>query len=153
LEKAFYRTITVFSIFGSVLGLSFINSAWKEYENLAFAGTYAGTEKVNSLKIYNKISEYTVEKKSSFDCPDGVYSVINRGYNAVDQWYVNWGFTAEVKPNPGEVRFICGKDRFYAESEAKRLGWKLVKFTSSSLNPEVTLAVLKPLSDKEELAK
>jgi hypothetical protein len=152
-EKAFYRTITVFSICGSILGLSFINSDWKEYENLAFAGTYAGTEKVNSLKIYNKISEYTVEKKSSFDCPDGVYSVINRGYNAVDQWYVNWGFTAEVKPNPGEVRFICGKDRFYAESEAKRLGWKLIKFTSSSLNPEVTLAVLKPLSGKEELAK
>ena len=143
-EMTFYRTITVFSICGSIFALSFINGDWKEFDNQAFARTYASPEKVDSLKLYNKIGEYTVRKDSSFDCPDGLYSVINGSYNAADQWYVNWGFTSSVDPNSGKIRFVCGKSRQYAESEAKRLEWKLVEFSTSSLDPQLTLAVLKP---------
>lgn len=152
-EIAFYRTVKVFSICGFFLALNFINSDWKEFENKSFAGTYASTAKVNSLKLYDKIGDYTVQRNSSFDCPDGVYSVINLHYNAADQWYVNWGFTKSATPNPGVVRFICGKDRIYAESEAKRLEWKLVEFTTSSLDPKVTLAILKPFLHKQETGK
>jgi hypothetical protein len=131
--------------------LGFLNNDWKEFENQAFAGTHASSEKVESLKIYNRIADYTVEKNSSFDCPDGVYSVINQSYNAADQWYVNWGFPDSKVQNPGEVRFICGKNRIYAESEAKRLGWELVEFRMSPINPEVTLAVLRPFTEKLEI--
>jgi MFS family permease len=150
-EEAFYRTTTVFSICGFVFAVGFLNSNWKEFDNQAFAGTSASPEKVESLKIYNRIAEYTVKKNSSFDCPDGVYSVINRGYNAADQWYVNWGFPESISQDIGRVRFICGKNLSYAESEAKRLGWDLVEFKVSPLNPEVSLAVLKPYSDKQEI--
>jgi hypothetical protein len=131
--------------------VGFLSNNWKEFDNQAFAGTYASPQKVDSFKIYNRISDYTVEKNSSFDCPDGIYSVINRSYNAADQWYVNWGFPESVVRNPGKVRFICGENRLYAESEAKRLGWDLVDFRISPLNPEVTLAVLKPYLDKMEI--
>lgn len=143
-EMTFYRTIVVFSICGSFFGLSFINGDWKAFDNQAFARTYASPEKVDSLNVYNKIGEYTVRKDSSFDCPDGLYSVINGSYNAVDQWYVNWGFPSSVAPKSGKIRFICGKTRQYAESEAKRLEWTLVEFTTSSRDPQLTLAVLKP---------
>jgi hypothetical protein len=153
LEQAFYRTITVFSICGLVFAMSFLNNNWKEFDNQAFAGTYASPQKVDDLKIYNRISDYTVEKNSSFDCRDGVYSVINRSYNAVDQWYVNWGFTESINPKLGQVRFICGKNLLYAESEAKRIGWELVEFSTSSLNPEISLAVLKPFLNKQETRK
>lgn len=149
-EEAFYRTTTIFSICGFVFAVGFLSNNWKEYDNQAFAGTFASPEKVESLKIYNRIANYTVEKNSSFDCPDGVYSVINRSYNAADQWYVNWGFTESIVQNPGRVRFICGENLLYAESEAKKLGWDLVEFRMSPLNPEVTLAVLKPYSEKLE---
>lgn len=152
-EESFYRTITIFSVCGFVFAMGFLNNDWKEFDNQAFAGTSASPEKVDSLKIYNRIADYTVEKNSSFDCPDGVYSVINRSYNAADQWYVNWGFTESVVQNPGKMRFICGKTFSYAESEAKRLGWDLVEFKMSPLNPDVTLAVLKPNSDKSEIDK
>lgn len=150
-EEAFYKTTTIFSIFGFIFAVGFLSNNWKEFDNQAFAGTYASAQKVDSLKIYNRISDYTVEKNSSFDCPDGIYSVINRSYNAADQWYVNWGFPESVVRNPGKVRFICGENRLYAESEAKRLGWNLVDFRISPLNPEATLAVLKPYLDKMEI--
>jgi hypothetical protein len=152
-EETFYRTITIFSVCGFVFAMGFLNNDWKEFDDPAFAGTSASPEKVDSLKIYNRIADYTVEKNSSFDCPDGIYSVINRSYNAADQWYVNWGFTESVVQNLGKVRFICGKTLSYAESEAKRLGWELVEFKMSPLNPDVTLAVLKPNSDKSEIDK
>jgi hypothetical protein len=152
-EQTFYRTITVFSLCGSIFALGFLNNDWKEFENQAFAGTYASSEKVESLKIYNRIADYTVEKNSSFDCPDGVYSVINQSYNAADQWYVNWGFPDSEEQNRGEVRFICGENRTYAESEAKRLGWELLEFRMSPIKPEVTLAVLKPFTGKLEMNK
>ncbi len=152
-EEAFYRTITIFSVCGFVFAMGFLNNNWKEFDNQAFAGTSASPEKVDSLKIYNRIADYTVEKNSSFDCSDGVYSVINRSYNAADQWYVNWGFTESVVQNPGKVRFICGKTLSFAESEAKRLGWDLVEFKVSPLNPDVTLAVLRPNSNKSEIDK
>lgn len=142
--QVFYTTIKVFSICGIVLGLSFINREWKEFENDSFSGTYASKAKVDGLKIYNEISKNALTRNSSFDCPDGVYSVFDGKYLAVDQWYVNWGFPKTTKPSLGQVRFICGQDLGYATSEAKRIGWKLVEFSKSTLNPQATLAVLKP---------
>lgn len=148
--QVFYRAVNVFCICGFVLAMNFVNGDWKEFENDSFSGTFASTSKVDGLSIYNNIGKNAQPRNSSFDCPDGVYSVHGGKYLAVDQWYVNWGFPETIRPSLGEVRFICGEDLGYATSEANRIGWALVEFSESSLNPKATLAILKPYVAEKE---
>jgi hypothetical protein len=143
LPIVFERTTLVFSIFGVALGLNFTLSDWTEFRNPALAGTYASADKVNGLLVYNDIVENAIPKKSSFDCYDGIYSVLSGEYLSVDEWYVSWGFPKTVTPELGEIRFICGKSHEYAVSEALRLGWILTEFKQSKSNPEASLAILK----------
>jgi hypothetical protein len=143
LPIVFERTILVFSIFGVVLGLNFALSDWKEFKSPALEGTYASADKVNGLRIYDDIAKNAIPKKSSFDCHDGIYSVLSGEYLPIDEWYVSWGFPKSVIPELGEIRFICGKSYEYAESEALRLGWILTRFNQSKSNPEASLATLK----------
>lgn len=143
LPIVFERSILVFSVIGIVLGLNFSLSDWKEFKNPVMKGTYAATVKVDGLVVYNEIIQSAVPKKSSFDCPDGIYSVLNGKYLPVDEWYVNWGFPKEITPKLGEVRFICGKSIEYAQDEALKIGWILSKYTKSETNPEASLAILK----------
>lgn len=143
LPIVFERTILVFTIFGAGLALNFALSDWKEFKNPALAGTYASADKVNGLLVYDDIVKNAIPKSSSFDCHDGIYSVLSGEYLPVDEWYVNWGFPKTVVPELGEIRFICGKSYEYAKSEALRIGWVLTEFNQSKSNPEASLAILK----------
>jgi hypothetical protein len=143
LSVIFEKTIFVFSILGIFLGLNFVFSDWKEFKNPALAGTYAAAAKVDGLLVYNEIVENAIPKKSSFDCHDGIYSVLSGKYLPVDEWYVSWGFPKTITPELGEIRFICGKSYDYAESEARRIGWNLTEFNQSKSNPEASLAILR----------
>lgn len=148
---AFYRIITVFSICGFALALNFINGDWKEFKSDSLSGTFAATSKVKDLEVYERISKYAIPRNSSFDCVDGLYSVLDRKFSAADQWYVNWGYPDSVEPNLGKVRFICGRELEYAESEAIRIGWTLVEYSKSLQNSDVALAVLKPYAQEKEI--
>ncbi len=137
------KILWIFSIFGLAFALNFISSDWTEFKNPALAGTYSSADKVNGLLVYDDILKNAIPKKSSFDCHDGIYSVLSGEYLPVDEWYVSWGFPKTIKPELGEVRFICGKSYEYAESEAFRIGWSLIEFNQSKSNPEASLAILK----------
>ena len=137
------KILWIFSVFGLAFALNFVSSDWTEFNNPALAGTYASADKVNGLLVYDDILKNAIPKKSSFDCHDGIYSVLSGEYLPVDEWYVSWGFPKTVKPELGEIRFICGKSFEYAESEAFRIGWNLIEFNQSKSNPEASLAVLR----------
>lgn len=137
------RVLQVFVFFGAILAINFISSDWKEYDNFALKKTYASSEKVDGLTVYDQIENSAIPRKTSFDCHDGIYAVLTGEYLPVDEWYVNWGFPKTVKPKLGEIRFICGKSYEYAESEAFRIGWNLIEFNQSKSNPEASLAILK----------
>ena len=143
LPIVFDRLVLTFSVFGLIFALNFIFSDWKEFENSALIQTYASPEKVESLSVYNQIANLAVPRKSSFDCHDGVYSVITGTYLPVDEWYVDWGFPTTITPELGEIRFICGKSFEYAQGEALRIGWILSKFIEQENNSQVSLAILR----------
>ena len=137
------KILWIFSAFGLVFALNFISSDWTEFKNPALAGTYASADKVNGLLVYDDIVKNAIPKSSSFDCHDGIYSVLSGEYLPVDEWYVSWGFPKTVVPELGDIRFICGKSYEYAKSEALRIGWILTEFNQSKSNPEASLAILK----------
>jgi hypothetical protein len=137
------KILLIFSVFGLAFALNFIFSDWTEFKNPALAGTYASADKVNGLLVYDDIVKNAIPKKSSFDCHDGIYSVLSGEYLPVDEWYVSWGFPKTITPELGEIRFICGKSYDYAESEARRIGWNLTEFNQSKSNPEASLAILR----------
>jgi hypothetical protein len=116
---------------GTVSASQFINHPWVEYKLGVLKGTYAHETKARSLDIFSKIEKVAIAGETSFDCPDGVYSVANGTYLAADQWFVNWGFGEEVQPKIGKIRIICDQSRDYANSESAKLRMKLFYYKSN----------------------
>ncbi len=116
---------------GTVSASQFINRPWVEYKLGVLKGTYAHEEKARSLDIFRKIENVAIADETSFDCPDGVYSVANGTYLAADQWFVNWGFGEEVQPKIGKIRIICDQSREYANSESSKLSMELFYYKSN----------------------
>ncbi len=116
---------------GTVSASQFINRPWVEYKLGVLKGTYAHEEKARSLDIFRKIENVAIADETSFDCPDGVYSVANGTYLAADQWFVNWGFGEEVQPKIGKIRIICDQSREYANSESSKLSMELFYYKAN----------------------
>lgn len=116
---------------GTISAFQFTNRPWVEYKLGVLKGTYAHEEKAKSLDIFRKIENVAIEGETSFDCPDGVYSVANGTYLAADQWFVNWGFGDEVQPKIGKIRIICDQSRDYANSESAKLTMELFYYKSN----------------------
>jgi len=128
---------------GTVSAFQFINRPWMEYKLGVLKGTYAHEEKARSLDIFRKIENVAIAGETSFDCPDGVYSVANGTYLAADQWFVNWGFSDEVQPKVGKIRIICDQSRDYAKSESAKLKMKLTYYKSNV--EDKSIAILKKI--------
>ncbi|CAN2230750.1 hypothetical protein [Candidatus Planktophila dulcis] len=116
---------------GAISASQFIYRPWVEYKLGVLKGTYAHEEKAKSLDIFRKIENVAIAGETSFDCPDGVYSVANGTYLAADQWFVNWGFGDEVQPKIGKIRIICDQSRDYANSESAKLTMGLFYYKSN----------------------
>lgn len=128
---------------GIISAFQFINRPWAEYKLGVLKGTYAYEEKARSLDIFRKIENVAIAGETSFDCPDGVYSVANGTYLAADQWFVNWGFSDEVQPKVGKIRIICDQSRDYAKSESAKLKMKLTYYKSNV--EDKSIAILKKI--------
>lgn len=128
---------------GTVSAFQFINRPWVEYKLGVLKATYAHEEKARSLDIFRKIENVAIAGETSFDCPDGVYSVANGTYLAADQWFVNWGFSDEVQPKVGKIRIICDQSRDYAKSESAKLKMKLTYYKSNV--EDKSIAILKKI--------
>ena len=124
---------------GTVSASQFINRPWTEYKLGVLRGTFAHEEKVRSLDIFSQIEEVAVVGETSFDCPDGIYSVASGTYLAPDQWFVNWGFGDGVLPKIGTIRVICDQSRNYAISESAKLGMPLVDYNSNDAGKSIAI--------------
>jgi len=128
-------------IIGSFSALQFIDRPWSEYKLSVLKDTYAHEEKARSVDIFKEIESVAIRGATSFDCPDGIYSVAHGSYLPPDQWFVNWGFDASTKPKVGTVRIICDQSQKYAISESIRLEMNLLSYKSNESNKSI--AVLK----------
>ena len=126
-------------IFGVFAAVQFIEKPWSEYKLGVLRGTYAHEEKARGLDIFTRIEKEAIIGETSFDCPDGVYAVSGGTYLPADQWFVNWGFNDNVKPDVGLRRVICDKSRDFAISESKRLGMNLIYFRSNAVNKSIAI--------------
>jgi len=124
---------------GTISAFQFIDRPWAEYKLSVLRGTYAHEEKARSTDIFKEIEIVGIVGKTSFDCPDGVYSVAGGKYLAVDQWFVNWGFSSNDNPKIGSVRIICDRSKDYAISESARFGMNMVYYQSNSANKSVAI--------------
>jgi len=132
---------SVFSILGIILAAMFILRPWSEYDVPVLKGTFSIEEKAQAVNKFSEVEKYIQPRKTSFDCPDGVYAVSNGKYNAADEWFVNWGMLNSENPDIGLVRVICNQDLAYAESEAVRLGMKLERHIVTNYS-NISFAVL-----------
>ena len=124
---------------GTISAFQFINRPWVEYKLGVLKGTYADEEKAKSLDIFRKIENVAIAGETSFDCPDGVYSVANGTYLAADQWFVNWGFDDDVQPKIGKIRIICDQSRDYANSESAKLTMELFYYKSNAEGKSIAI--------------
>lgn len=124
---------------GTVSAFQYINRPWTEYKMSVLRGTFAHEEKVRSLDIFSLIEEVAVAGQTSFDCPDGIYSVANGTYLAPDQWFVNWGFGDGVQPKTGTIRVICDQSKDYAISESAKLAMPLFYFNSNVAGKSIAI--------------
>ena len=130
IQVADYRiAISAFAMIGVSLAAVFISQPWSEYKLPILRGTYASKDKVEAINFYRKMEPFLVQGHTSFDCPDGVYSVLNGRYLPPDEWFVNWDiFPKDLQTNKGTIRILCNKSAEYIDSESKRLDMKLVKY-------------------------
>ena len=126
-------------ILGTISAIQFIDRPWAEYKLGVLEGTYAPEEKARSLDIFQEIGKVAITGETSFDCPDGVYSVANGTYLAADQWFVNWGYGKKVTPEVGSTRVICDQSREYAISESTRLAMDLIYFKSNVADKSIAI--------------
>lgn len=124
---------------GTISAFQFINRPWVEYKLGVLKGTYAHEEKAKSLDIFRKIENVAIAGETSFDCPDGVYSVANGTYLAADQWFVNWGFGDDVQSKIGKIRIICDQSRDYANSESAKLTMELFYYKSNAEGKSIAI--------------
>lgn len=133
-------TILVSCIFlGIISAFQYINRPWTEYKMSVLRGTFADEEKVRSLDMFSLIEKVAVAGQTSFDCPDGIYSVANGTYLAPDQWFVNWGFGDGVQPKMGTIRVICDQSKDYAISESAKLAMPLFYFNSNVAGKSIAI--------------
>jgi hypothetical protein len=132
---------STFSALGLILAASYIARPWAPYEIPVLKGTYTFQEKANAINQFMKIQKYIVSGKTSFDCPDGVFAVSNKEYQATDEWFVNWGMLKSDSPIVGEVRVICYRDLEYIQGESERLGMQIESYQPTDY-ADVSFAVL-----------
>jgi hypothetical protein len=132
---------STFSALGLILAASYIARPWAPYEIPVLKGTYTFQEKANAINQFLKIQKYIVSGKTSFDCPDGVFAVSNKEYQATDEWFVNWGMLKSDSPIVGEVRVICYRDLEYIQGESERLGMQIEYYQPTDY-ANVSFAVL-----------
>lgn len=138
-SKALQTILISCMILGTISAIQFIDRPWAEYKLGVLEGTYAYEEKAQSLDIFQEIGKVAITGETSFDCPDGVYSVANGTYLAADQWFVNWGYGKKVTPEVGSTRVICDQSREYAISESTRLVMDLVYFKSNVADKSIAI--------------
>jgi hypothetical protein len=145
--KTISIVLVVLSFGGAVQGVLFVNKSWSEYSLPVLEGTYAETRKVQNQRIFDVIPNFAKPGLSSFDCLEGIYSVSEGVYLAQDQWFVNWGNNEKERQALGDVRFICDKPKSYANTFAKRNGFKLIYFKVNSNSNSI--AILKKVDTSE----
>lgn len=131
------------SIMGIICAINFILVPRLEYSAPVLKGTYARAEMVHREAIFNEILNYSIKGESSFDCQDGVFSVLDGHYNAADEWFVNWGIIGSSKK--GSIRFICNQSKPYVNAEARKLGMTVVLYQKDNHSKE-SLGVLRSQS-------
>jgi hypothetical protein len=144
IETATQIVFSCFIVISVLFAINFIKGPWTEYQLPVLKGTYASAEKVNRVDFYGSILKYAKPRSASFDCGDGLYSVSGSKYLAADEWFVNWGYSTDTVRNMGTYRFICDRPIEYAQTEAARLGMKVIDYSEHIL-PDYpwSLAVLK----------
>jgi hypothetical protein len=64
---------------------------WARYEYKPLVGTYAHKTKVESVKVYEPLTQYLLKENALFLCHDGLHAIASQRYASIDQWFVNWG--------------------------------------------------------------
>jgi hypothetical protein len=144
--SAALQTILIASIIlGTISAFAFINRPKAAFNLDVLRGTYSDARTVQSLDLFKIIEVAALEGKTSFDCEDGVFSVIGGEYLAADEWFVNWGFGPNELRSPGKVRIICNQSRTYSLTESNNLGMELVYYQENKYGKSVSI-----LENKEE---
>jgi hypothetical protein len=140
------QTVLIASIsLGTISAFAFINHPKAAFNLDVLRGTYSDSNTVQSLDLFQIIEVAALEGKTSFDCEDGVFSVIGGKYLAADEWFVNWGFGPNELRSPGKVRIICNQSRTYSLTESSKLGMELVYYQKNKYGKSVSI-----LENKEE---
>lgn len=144
--SAALQTILIASIIlGTISAFAFINRPKAAFNLDVLRGTYSDARTVQSLDLFKIIEVAALEGKTSFDCEDGVFSVIGGEYLAADEWFVNWGFGPNELRSPGKVRIICNQSRTYSSTESNKLGMELIYYQENKYGKSVSI-----LENKEE---
>lgn len=133
--------VAAFSALGIILATPYIARPWSAYSLPVLKGTYTFEAKANAMNQFVDMQQYILPRKTSFDCPDGIFAVSNKEYQAIDEWFVNWGMLESDSPIIGEVRVICYRDLEYVQKESQRLGMEIKAYRTTSY-ANISFAVL-----------
>jgi hypothetical protein len=138
-QKAVETVLISSIIIGVITAVVFIERPKVEYKANVLRGTYSDSRTVKSLEIFGIIEKFAIRGNTSFDCDDGVFSVIDGRYLAADEWFVNWGFSQQESRSLGSVRVICDKTKAFSLSESLRLEMQLVYYQQNEYGRAVAI--------------
>ena len=135
-EKPFYP-ILIAALISSTF---YLQKDWARYEYKPLVGTYAYKTKVESVKVYEPLTQYLLKENALFLCHDGLHAIASQRYAAIDQWFVDWGPINQTKfgsidltsedPRLKSARniVVCDKDKVAVEEISITYKVKIIYF-------------------------
>lgn len=135
-EKPFYP-ILIAALISSTF---YLQKDWDRYEYKPLVGTYAYKTKVESVKVYEPLTQYLLKENALFLCHDGLHAIASQRYAAIDQWFVDWGPINRTKfgsidltsedPRLKSARniVVCDKDKVAVEEISITYKLKIIYF-------------------------
>lgn len=137
---AFERSSYPILIAALISSTFYLQKDWARYEYKPLVGTYAYKTKVESVKVYEPLTQYLLKENALFLCHDGLHAIASQRYAAIDQWFVDWGPTKQT--NFGFINLtnedprlkltrnivVCDKDKVAVEKISETVKMKIIYF-------------------------
>lgn len=137
---AFEKPVYPILIAALISSTFYLQKDWARYEYKPLVGTYAYKTKVESVKVYEPLTQYLLKENALFLCHDGLHAIASQRYAAIDQWFVDWGPISQTKfssidltsenPRLKSARniVVCDKDKVAVEEISITYKMKIIYF-------------------------
>jgi hypothetical protein len=133
LDKIFYPLAATL-IAALISSLVYIQRDWSVYSYQPLQGTYANKIKVESVKIYEPLTQFLHNNKKDivFLCHDGLHAIADKSYDSIDKWFVNWGPIKKLENserlNIASYVVVCDQDATIIKNIADKYNMSIVQF-------------------------